>query len=88
MMGLKDYWNLNPQDALQTSLALFVDKATTAKPLYSLLSSIDLFTIWILFLLATGYAAVARRSTTSALWGVAVPWALLVLGKMAWAAIF
>lgn len=88
VMGLKGYWNLNPQDALQTSLALLVDKATTAKPLYALLGSIDLFSIWIVFLLATGYAAVIRRSTSSALWGVVVPWALVVLAKVVWAAIF
>ncbi len=88
VMGMKGDWNMNPQEALQANLALFLDKATAAKPLYSLLGSIDLFSLWHVFLLATGYAVATRRTTASAAWGVVVPWGLLVLVKVIWAAIF
>lgn len=88
VLGLKGDWNLNPQEVVQANLSLLLDRTTAAKPLWALLSSIDLFSIWTVFLLATGYAAAARRSFGSAVWGVAVPWLLFVLGKVAWAAIF
>ncbi len=88
VMGLKGDWNLNPQEALQANLTLLLDRATAAKPLWSLLAGIDLFSIWIVFLLATGYAAATRRTVGAAVWGVAIPWALIVLVKVAWAAIF
>jgi hypothetical protein len=88
VFGLKGDWNLNPQDVLRANLTLLLDRTTAAKPLWALLSSLDLFSIWTVFLLAAGYAAAVRRELGSALWGVAVPWLLLVLGKVAWAAIF
>jgi hypothetical protein len=40
------------------------------------------------FLLASGFAVASRRTTVAALWGVAVPWLLIVLWKVGWAAIF
>jgi hypothetical protein len=88
VFGLKGDWNLNPQDVLQANLTLLLDRTTAAKPLWALLSGLDLFSIWIVFLLAAGYAAAVRRKLGSAIWGVAVPWLLLVLAKVAWAAIF
>jgi hypothetical protein len=88
VFGLKGDWNLNPQEVLQANLGVLLDRSTAAKPLWALLSSIDLFSIWTVFLLATGYAAAVRRPLGSALWGVAVPWLLLVLAKVGWAAIF
>lgn len=88
VLGLKGDWNLNPQDVLQANLALLLDRSTAAKPLWALLSSIDLFSIWTVFLLATGYAAAVRKSLGSTIWGVVVPWAILVLAKVGWAAIF
>lgn len=88
VLQLKGDWNLNPQEVLQANLGLFVEKASTAKPLWSLLTSIDLFTLWLVFLLATGFAVASKKTTGSALWGVALPWLVIVLGKAAWAAIF
>ncbi len=86
VFGLKGDWNLNPQEVVQANLSLLLDRSTAAKPLWALLSSIDLFSIWSVFLLATGYAAAVGRKVGSALWGVAVPWLLIVLAKVAWAA--
>jgi hypothetical protein len=88
VMGLKGDWNLNPQDVLQANLSLVLDRAETAKPLWALATSLDLFSLWIVFLLATGFAVASRKTTGSAIWGVAIPWALLVAAKVGWAALF
>jgi hypothetical protein len=88
VMGLKGDWNLNPQEVVQANLGLFLDKSTAAKPLWALLTSIDLFSLWQVFLLAVGFGVANRKTTGSALWGVLVPWAVIVLGKVGWTAMF
>jgi hypothetical protein len=88
VMGLKGDWNLNPQDVLQANLGLVLDRSETAKPLWALATSLDLFSFWMIFLLATGFAVASRKTTGSALWGVVVPWALVVAIKVGWAAVF
>lgn len=85
---LKGDWNVNPQEAIQANLALLLDKSTAAKPLWALLSSIDLFSLWMVFLLAVGFGEASKKTTGSAIWGVAIPWILIVLAKVGWAAIF
>jgi hypothetical protein len=40
------------------------------------------------FLLAVGFGVASRKSTGAAFWGVAIPWALLVLIKVGWSALF
>ncbi len=79
---LKGDWNLVPQEALQTNLTLLFAKDAVAKPLWALLGSLDLFSFWILFLLAVGFGVAAKRPTSSALWGVATPWAVIVAIKV------
>jgi hypothetical protein len=88
VLQLKGDWNINPQEAVQAHLGLLLDKATAAKPLWALLSSIDAFSIWMVFLLAVGFGVASRKTTGSALWGVGICWALFVLGKVGWAALF
>jgi hypothetical protein len=88
VMSLKGDWNINPQEALQANLGLLLDKSEAAKPLWALLSSIDVFSLWMVFLLAVGFGVASRKTTGSAIWGVAVPWAIIVLVKVGWAAIF
>jgi Yip1 domain len=85
---LKGDWNMNPQEAIQANLGALLDKSTAAKPLWALLTSIDLFSLWLVFLLAVGFGIASRKTTGSALWGVAIPWALIVLVKVGWAAMF
>lgn len=82
VLSLRGDWNLNPGEALQANLSLLLDKSSTARPLYALLGSLDLFSLWLVWLLATAFGVASRRSTGSALWGVAVPWAVLVAGKV------
>ena len=85
VMQLKGDWNINPGEALQANLTAAFEKATTAKPLWVLASSLDLFSLWLVFLLATGFGVASRRTTGSALWGVGVCWALIVLVKVGFA---
>jgi hypothetical protein len=83
IMYIKDPATLNPQHLLMSNLGPLVDdKAQPA--LYSLLSSIDLFTLWSISLLSIGYAAVSARklTTAKAATGIVVLWAIYVLGKM------
>ena len=88
VMYLKGDWNVNPEEAIQAGASLFFDRATTAKPLYSLMSSLDLFSFWVLWLLATGYSVAVRRPLASAAVGVIGVWAIYVLGKVALSAFF
>ena len=88
VLQLKGDWNINPQEAIQANLGLLLEKSSAAKPLWALLSSIDLFSLWMIFLLAVGFGVASRKSTGSAIWGVVIPWALFVLVKVGWSAIF
>lgn len=88
VLALKGDWNLNPQEVLQANPTLLLDQQATAKPLWAAASSLDLFSFWMLFLLAAGYAASARKRASWALPGVIAPWALWVLGKIGVAFLF
>jgi len=88
VLSLKGDWNVDPNQAVQANLGLLLDKSTAAKPLWALFSSIDVFVLWMIFLLAVGFGVASRKPTSSALWGVAIPWAIIVLCKIGWAAIF
>jgi hypothetical protein len=88
VFNLKGDWNLNPQDVLQANLGLLLDKSSAAKPLWALFTSVDLFSLWLVFLLAVGFGVASRKTTGSALWGVAIPWLAIVAIKVGWAAMF
>jgi hypothetical protein len=87
-MFLKEEWNVDPNQLLAANLTALLDKAETAKALYSLAGSFDLFSFWSIFLLAVGFGVASKRATGSAVWGVLLPWALWVAGKVGFAAIF
>ena len=82
VLALKDDWTIPPQEALQANVTLFLDKASAAKWLWSLGSSLDLFSFWLIFMVATGFAAASKRRWTWALPGVLAPWAMFVIGKV------
>jgi hypothetical protein len=88
VLSLKGDWNINPQEAVQANLGLLLEKSSAAKPLWALLTSVDVFVLWMVFLLAVGFGVAGRKPTSSALWGVAIPWAIIVLCKVGWAALF
>jgi len=88
VLSLKGDWNIDPNQAVQANLGLLLDKSTAAKPLWALFTSIDVFVLWMVFLLAVGFAVASRKATVSALWGVAIPWLIIVLCKVGWSALF
>ncbi len=88
VLTLKGDWNIDPNQAVQANLGLLLDKSTAAKPLWALLTSIDVFVLWMVFLLAAGFGVASRKPTSSAIWGVAIPWAIIVLCKVGWSALF
>ena len=70
------------------SPAGYIDPQSLPKWLFSLLNSIDLFSIWMVILLAIGFAAASKKlKFSSALMGVAIPWVLVVLAMMSMQAI-
>jgi hypothetical protein len=86
IMFMKGDWNLNPTEVIGANLGVLLDRGTASKAVYHLAKSIDLFTLWSMFLLAIGYGAAIRKPTSSAIWGVAIPWLVFVLGVAAWKA--
>lgn len=88
VMALKNEWSVDPHSVVQASGAALLDKAITAKPLYALAGSLDLFSFWLIALLSIGYGAVIRKPASTAAWAIVTLWALYVAGKCAIAAIF
>jgi Yip1 domain len=85
VLQLKNASDYNVQNPLMFNPGAFMDQQTSPKFIYSLATSLDLFTIWILLLVATGLKAAAgkRLSFGGALFAVMLPWAVIVLGKAA-----
>jgi hypothetical protein len=85
VMFLKKPDDIDIQNPLAFNLGAFMDPATGSKFVHSLASSMDLFMIWTILLIATGLKAAAgkRLTFTGALVAVAVPWAILILAKSA-----
>jgi hypothetical protein len=68
---------------------LFMDKAATSKALYSIASSFDLLSFWMIFLLALGISKVSvRMSLAKGVIIVLIPWVLYVLAKAGIATLF
>ncbi|MET0551691.1 MAG: YIP1 family protein, partial [Vicinamibacteria bacterium] len=55
VMGLKGEWSLDPGSILIASPAALLDRAATAKWLYAVAKALDLFSFWLIFLLASGF---------------------------------
>jgi len=86
---LPDYGGLELSNLLKLNPTVFLDKATAPKALYSFATSIDLMSFWAIFLIALGLLkAVPGTKLSKALTLVVIPWAVYVLGKTAFAAMF
>jgi hypothetical protein len=83
----KGDWSLNPQSVVQANLSVLLERESASRALWSLAESIDVFTAWFMFLLASGFGLAIRKPTAGALWGVAIPWAIYVVGKVGLAAL-
>jgi hypothetical protein len=81
VMFLKSPDEFNLANPLAFNPAAFMDPINTPKFLYTVAMSLDLFTIWVLLLIAAGLKAAAgkRMSFGGALFAVVLPWAVLVL---------
>ena len=85
---LKGDWNVDPNQVVQANPTLFFEPGDLPRWLWSLLSSFDLFSLWTLFILATGYAVASKRELSTGLWGVGIPWAMFLLAKTAFLLMF
>jgi hypothetical protein len=90
VMFMKNPDDFNLQNPLVFNPGAFLDPATGSKFVYSLASSLDLFTLWTLFLIGTGLKAAGGKSlsTGGAMTAVFLPWAIWTLGKAALAGVF
>lgn len=82
ILFLKQDWSLNPQDVIQANASLLLDHETAHKALWSFASSLDLLVFWQIWLFAVAFGVASGRRTSSALWGVVIPWGLIVLCKV------
>jgi hypothetical protein len=88
VLALKGDWTIPPQEALQANLTLLLDRHETAKWLWAVAGSLDLISLWMIFLLATGFGVASKKSWSWALAGILVPWGLFVVCKAALASFF
>ena len=90
MILFGDVEHFNPNNPAPTNVGFFLNPLETSKPLLTLASSFDLFTIWFVVLLGIGFSQatggnVKARSVFLVYFGL---WMIWVLGKVGWAAAF
>jgi hypothetical protein len=87
---IKNPEDFNLQNPLAFNLGAFLEPPpNSAKALYSLATSIDLFSFWTILLLAVGISVTVKKFPFSkALTAVLVPWVVVVLVKAGWASLF
>ncbi|MGA2325909.1 MAG: YIP1 family protein [Bryobacteraceae bacterium] len=89
LMRLGDTSGVDMRNLVNLNPTLFLDRASTSKALYSLASSLDLLSFWRVFLLGLGLSKITpKMSLAKGLTLVILPWAVYVLLKVGWAAIF
>ncbi|MFB3778436.1 MAG: YIP1 family protein [Bryobacteraceae bacterium] len=81
---LKDPADFDLQNPLPLNLGAFLDRSAVGGFLHSLAGSIDLFSFWVILLLALGFSTAARKMPFGkALVLVLLPWGAYVLVKSA-----
>jgi hypothetical protein len=90
VMFLKNPDDFDIKNPLAFNPGALMDPATSSKFLYSLASSLDVFSAWRIILIAVGLKAAAGKtlSFTGALMAVLIPWAIWVLGSASLAGVF
>jgi Yip1 domain len=88
ILPLKSYGDVDPESVVATSLKAYLPDSAP-KPLLALGSSLELFWIWCLVLLAIGFAAAnPKKIKPGTSFGIVFGlWAVWVLAKVAWAAL-
>jgi hypothetical protein len=84
---LKDPSEFDLENPVGFNLGFYLPEGT-APWLRGLGSSIDIFSFWSILLVATGMSVVTRKSWSSSLMGVVLPWAAYVILKTGWSAMF
>ncbi|MGH9399814.1 MAG: YIP1 family protein, partial [Thermoanaerobaculia bacterium] len=82
--------SVDPQflgDLLRSNLGFLVP-SSESKPLHSLLSSIDAFSLWSLWLFVIGFAAAAKIKRGAAAGVIVTLWVVVVAAGVAWNVIF
>ena len=88
VMLLKEPDQFDLQNPVLTNIGAFMDSVSTPKWLYALASSVDVFSLWVMVLMATGLSAAARKiSWTTSFMCVLGTWLVYVLLKVGGAAI-
>ena len=87
---IKNPDDFNLQNPLAFNLGAFLEPPpNSSKALYSMATSIDLFSFWTILLLAVGISVTVKKFPFSkALTAVLVPWVVVVLVKAGWASLF
>jgi hypothetical protein len=90
VMFLKNPDDFDIKNPLAFNPGALMDPATSSKFLYSLATSLDVFSAWRIILIAVGLKAAAGKtlSFTGALVAVLIPWAIWVLGSASLAGVF
>jgi hypothetical protein len=89
VMFLKNSEDFDLRNPTAFNVGAFLDPQTTPKFLHSMGTSLDLFSIWTILLLATGLSVAGRKiSWSKALIAVIVPWILWIVLKSLGAGIF
>ena len=89
VMFLKKPEDFDIQNSFASNPGAFMDPDTSSKFLYTLASQMDVFSIWVMLLIATGLKAAGgkRISFGGALFSVLLPWVVFVLARAGLAAV-
>ena len=81
VMQMKNLADFDLNNPLMFNPGAFMDPKTSSKFLYSLASSLDLFSLWIMLLIAIGLKAAAGKKLSfgGAFFAVFLPWGVFVL---------
>jgi hypothetical protein len=85
---LKGEWNIDPNQIIQANPTILFEPGSIPRWIWSLLSSLDLFSLWTVFLFATGHAVAAKRSLSAGLWGIGIPWVLYLMARVGFVVLF
>ena len=89
VMFLKNPDDFDIQNSFASNPGAFMDPMKSSRFLYSLASALDVFSIWVILLMAVGLKAAGgkRLSFGGALFAVVLPWGVIVLFRAALAAV-
>jgi hypothetical protein len=82
LVASPDRTSLDFTNLLATNPAAFMDKATTAKGLYSLMTSFDVLSFFEIGMLAYGFSKITKTGFGSALFAILAIWIVYVFGKV------